>query len=288
MLLKFRCNGGEGVVRWGYLWLGSLFVLSLMSSSAIVAQGVKRPPENIKSTREGRGVSDIRDARDHPLVKRFPGSSIVRYEKEDSGNYTLPTGPIVRWDYTNDQPDFAGKKLDLEGQVTRITYLVRPGSSSAEVFASLKNDLMTKGFKSYYEAQGPAFGRAQGNLYKNLREQLFEYNPKGARFLSAKYVSRSSYFEGLAVAIIEGSYSVARLSRAMLTGSEWRFRFRYPLAVGHGGSGRVCSGAVGRMEPDVRGGARPHRGTTIIAWRAHSPSSPSRRKAALPLPGVGA
>jgi len=101
-------------------------------------------------------------------------------------------------------------------------------------------------------------------------------------------LSRSSYFEGLAVAIIEGSYSVARLSRAMLTGSEWRFRFRYPLAVGHGGSGRVCSGAVGRMEPDVRGGARPHRGTTLIAWRAHSPSSPSRRKAALPLPGVGA
>jgi hypothetical protein len=68
---------------------------------------------------------------------------------------------------------FAGKKLDLEGEVTRITYLVRPGPSSAEVFASLKNDLVTKGFKAYYEAQGSAFGRAQGNLYKNLREQLF-------------------------------------------------------------------------------------------------------------------
>ena len=66
-------------------------------------------------------------------------------------------------------------------------------------------------------------------------------------------MSRSSYFEGLAVAIIEGSYSIASLSRAMLMGSEWRFRFRYPLAVGHGGSGRVCSGAVGRTEPDVRG-----------------------------------
>lgn len=189
MLLKISVNGGESVVRWGCLWFGGIFVLSLMSSSTIVAQGVKRPPENIKSTREGRGVSDIRDARDHPLVKRFPGSSIVRYEKEDSGTYTLPTGPIVRWDYTNDQPDFAGKKLDLDGQVTRITYLVRPGPSSAEVFASLKNDLITKGFKPYYEAQGPAFGRAQGNLYKNLREQLFEYNPKGARFLSAKYDS---------------------------------------------------------------------------------------------------
>ena len=174
-------------MRWGFLWIGGFFILGLMWSSTIVAQVVKRSPENIKFTREGK--SDPRDARDHPLVKRFPGSSIVRYEKEDSGTYTLPTGPIVRWDYTNDQPDFAGKKLDLEGQVTRITYLARPGPSSAEVFAGLKNDLMTKGFKPYYEAQGPAFGRAQGNLYKNLREQLFEYSPKGARFLSAKYDS---------------------------------------------------------------------------------------------------
>src|SRR5262245_33863184 len=37
-------------------------------------------------------------------------------------------------------------------------------------------------------------------------------------------------------------------------GSEWCFRFRYPLAVGRGGSGRVCSGVVGRMEPNVKGG----------------------------------
>jgi hypothetical protein len=64
-------------------------------------------------------------------------------------------------------------------------------------------------------------------------------------------LSRSSYFKGLAVAIVEGSYSVASLTRAMLIGSEWRFRFRDPRAVGHGGSGRVCSGVVGRTEPDV-------------------------------------
>jgi OmpA-OmpF porin, OOP family len=196
-------------VRGSFLWIGGIFVLSLMPPSTIVAQGVKRPPENIKFTREGRGVSDIRGARDHPLVKRFSGSSIIVYTKEDSGTYTLPTGPVVHWDYTNDQPDFAGKKLDLEGEVTRITYLVRPGPSSAEVFGSLKNDLMTKGFKPYYEAQGAAFGRAQGNLYKNLREQLFEYSPKGARFLSAKYDSAATIYVALYVTEYEiGTTSV--------------------------------------------------------------------------------
>jgi hypothetical protein len=79
-------------VRRGFLWIGGIFVLGLMSSSTIVARVAKRSPENIKFTREGRGASDIRDARDHPLVKRFPSSSIVRYEKEDPGTYTLPTG----------------------------------------------------------------------------------------------------------------------------------------------------------------------------------------------------
>jgi OmpA-OmpF porin, OOP family len=190
MLLKMsRLGAGEGLMRWGFLWIGGIFLLSLMSSSTIVAQGIKRPLENIKFTREGRGASNLKEARDHPLVKRFPGSSIIRYKKVDSGIYTLPIGPIVRWDYANEQPDFAGRKLDLDGEVTRITYLVRPGAFSAEVFGSLKNDLMAKGFKPYYEAQGAAFGRAQGNLYKNVREQLFEYSPKEARFLSAKYDS---------------------------------------------------------------------------------------------------
>jgi hypothetical protein len=45
-------------VRSGFLWIGGIFVLSLVSSSTIVAQGVKRPAENIKFAREHRGVSD--------------------------------------------------------------------------------------------------------------------------------------------------------------------------------------------------------------------------------------
>jgi hypothetical protein len=87
-------------------------------------------------------------------------------------------------------------------------------------------------------------------------------------------LSRSSYFKGLAVAIVEGSYSVASLTRAMLIGSEWRFRFRYPLAVGHGGSGRVCSGVVGRTEPDVGG-----RGEDRIVARRLSLGARIRRQA---------
>src|SRR6266508_2434247 len=63
----------------------------------------------------GASAQDIKGGRDHPLAKRFPGSTIVRYDKQNSALYTLPTGPVVKWDYVKGQPDFGGRKLELEG-----------------------------------------------------------------------------------------------------------------------------------------------------------------------------
>src|SRR6266545_844538 len=148
-------------------WIGFILILAMMQTSAVVAQ-------------------DVKGARDHPLVKRFPGSTIVRYEKRNSTEYTLPTGPLLKWDYARSQPDFGGKKLDLEGDVTRFTYVVRPGPSAGEVFGGYKSDLAAKGFKPLYEARGATIGRSQGNLYQNLAGQLLEYSPKGAHFLSVQ------------------------------------------------------------------------------------------------------
>ena len=165
-------------------WTGIVVLVALTTASGAIAQ---RPPRDIRPTQDARSASDIRGARDHALAKRFPGSWIVRYQKENSSAYTLPTGPVAKWDYAKGQPDFAGRRLELEGELTRITYVVRAGASSAEVFGALKSDLLGKGFKVIYEAKGADFGRAQGNLYQNLGDQLFEYSPKGAYFLSAKH-----------------------------------------------------------------------------------------------------
>src|SRR6516225_6979171 len=104
-------------------------------------------------------------AHDHPLVHRFSGSTIVRYEKHGATTYTVPTGPLLKWDYIRAQPDFGGKKLDLEGEVTRITYVVRRNASAEQVFGALKARLAESGFKPLYEAKGPELGRGLGNLY---------------------------------------------------------------------------------------------------------------------------
>jgi hypothetical protein len=66
------------------------------------------------------------------------------------------------------------------------------------------------------------------------------------------------------------------------------FRFRYLRAVEYGGT-VGAAGAIGRTEAPILVrdlGARPHRGTTIVAWRAHSPSSP-RTTSGAPLRALG-
>jgi hypothetical protein len=131
-------------------------------------------------------AQDATRARDHPLIKRFPNSTIVRYERHSSARYTVPTGPLIKWDYARGQPEFGGKNIDLEGEVTRITYVVRRGIFAAEVFRTYKNELIAKRFRILYEAEGIEFGQSQGNLYRDLGGQLLEYSPKGAHFLSAK------------------------------------------------------------------------------------------------------
>src|SRR5262245_29591098 len=86
---------GEGFMRRAAVWMGLAFVLALASMCSVQAQ-------------------DVKGARDHPPFKRFPGSTIVRYEHSPAATYTLPTGPVLKWDYTRSLPDFGGRKLDID------------------------------------------------------------------------------------------------------------------------------------------------------------------------------
>jgi outer membrane protein OmpA-like peptidoglycan-associated protein len=154
-------------------------------------------------------AQDARGAHDNPLVQRFPGSTIVHYEKRDSATYAVPTGPLLKWDYSRAQADFGSKKLDIEGEITRITYVVRRGASAEQVFEGFKKQLEEHGFKPLYEAKGLELGRAQGNLYQNLAGQLLEYSPKEAHFLSAKFDGSPAAYVTLYVTAYEiGATSV--------------------------------------------------------------------------------
>ena len=79
-------------------------------------------------------AKDIPGGKDHPLLKRFEGSEIVRYKTE---NY--------------DTLDFYDKdktKVTQEGQMVRVLFRIPAGKTTAlEVFRNYENELKEKGWK---------------------------------------------------------------------------------------------------------------------------------------------
>ena len=131
-------------------------------------------------------AADAPGCKDPAGIKRFEGSSLVMCETRDFGEYALPTGKLVAWDYNNQRPNFASK-LDIEGKPSFSIYFVPKGPSSAEVFRNYKLDLDEKGFKPLYEAKGAEFGPDQGRVFENIGPgaQLFGYSVENSRYLSA-------------------------------------------------------------------------------------------------------
>jgi len=79
-------------------------------------------------------AKDIPGSKDHPLLKRFEGSEIVRYK---TANY--------------DTLDFYGKdkaKLTMEDQIVRVLFRIPAGKTIAlEVFRNYENELKEKGWE---------------------------------------------------------------------------------------------------------------------------------------------
>ena len=97
-------------------YVSSLFIAVCLTSAAAIAK-------------------DIPGSKDHPLLKRFEGSEIVRYK---TANY--------------DSLDFYGKnktKVTQEGQMVRVLFRVLAGkASSLEVFRNYENEMKANGWET--------------------------------------------------------------------------------------------------------------------------------------------
>lgn len=137
----------------------------------------------------GAGAAIAADApgcKDPADLKRFEGASLVLCESRDFGEYQLPEGRLISWDYGRNKPVFAVKR-DLEGRPTYNIYFVPKGPSSAEVFRNYQVELLDKGFKPLFEANGAEFGPDQGRIFEHIGPggQLFGYSPENSRFVAA-------------------------------------------------------------------------------------------------------
>ena len=99
-------------------------------------------------------AGDVPKSADHPLIKRYEGSTIVQYSQKAFDEYRLVVGPVVG---RGDQAHFP-KTRALEGRVTRITYLVPEGRSTLEVIRNYELELEKAGFTTLFAGAHEALG----------------------------------------------------------------------------------------------------------------------------------
>ena len=100
-------------------------------------------------------AGDVPKSADHPLIKRYEGSTIVRYAQKAFDEYALVVGPVEGRGSDAHFP----KTLKLEGRVTRITYLVPEGRSPLEVARNYELEMKKAGFTTLFAGAHEALGQ---------------------------------------------------------------------------------------------------------------------------------
>ena len=87
----------------------------------------------VLATSRGFALAQPKDypgSKDHPMIKRYPGSTIEGYRVKEFDEYVLPLGKLVRRENTV----VLEKTEQLEGKVTHIEYKTPKERSMLEIF----------------------------------------------------------------------------------------------------------------------------------------------------------
>lgn len=103
-------------------------------------------------------TADKKGAKDNPLVKRYEGSFIVAYEHKSFDEFTLPLSklellPGDAKDTHNNRKYEPKQKQNLEGERTRIVYLIPADRSPLEVLRNYQQEIEAKGGKVLFQCK---------------------------------------------------------------------------------------------------------------------------------------
>ncbi len=108
-------------------------------------------------------AQDVAGSADHPLIPRYEGARIERYDQRQYDEHVLVTGPAA----TGEQDTRV-----IEGKITRITYLLPPDRSVLEAFRNYQSALAGAGFEPIHtcerSCEAAMDALAQGYLYMAL------------------------------------------------------------------------------------------------------------------------
>jgi OmpA-OmpF porin, OOP family len=100
-------------------------------------------------------AQDIAGARDHPAIRRVPGSTIREYNVDPRGRCILPLGPARGDSFTESRV--------AEGKVTRIFYAQREGMSIADVYREFERAFREAGVRSLFTCTDESCGSGSGD-----------------------------------------------------------------------------------------------------------------------------
>lgn len=133
----------------------------------------------------GSALADIAGSKDHPMVSRYDGSEIIKYEQRAFDSAPLIRTAIKQAGGHAKNPDAF---VRAEGKLTRIAYKAPAGRSVLEMFRNYEHALQAGGFEIVFSCEnelcgGRAFNQAATPPDLNT---LMAYNEKDQRYLLAK------------------------------------------------------------------------------------------------------
>lgn len=96
------------------------------------------------------GWVQAEEPKDHPLVSRFPGSTVLQGDIKQFDEYDLVLGPIVKGKFS--------KLQHMEGKITRFKYKNPPDRSTLEILRGYRDALQRAGFQVLFACSGKECG----------------------------------------------------------------------------------------------------------------------------------
>ena len=125
--------------------------------------------------------ADIAGSADHPVVSRYQGSEITKYDTREFDEYKLFTGKVTG---KRDNPN--NKVETLEGKITKITYYLPDDRSTLEVFKNYETELTNAGFEVLYSCSNKDCGGRDFNHAVHEYDTQFGDNYYDQRYLAGK------------------------------------------------------------------------------------------------------
>lgn len=129
---------------------------------------------------------DVRGGKDHPLLTRVPGSTIIKYDKKSFDEVVMPLGSYQFF------AESFKKTERVEGAVYRIGYRLPDGRSTLEVLHSYRKELSSEEGEILFECSGESeCGNGFDNGFNDLpgEEALFSaetIDEESQRYLAAR------------------------------------------------------------------------------------------------------